>query len=191
MYNKLQVPELCAIHPFTASLWRQAVCLPCILYRMNALLLSNNVRLKVATQIRGLGTLTLPQDFKWKPLSFGWSLSDIMCASDEKRAIENKVEIEDVKLDEVTLVNPAIKDEFKAEVVKENGVDKKSHDMAKERKDGKHKHHHAKKGKEKDPEPKPEEPEEELSGFAKAAKEPLGPGVSLAESLLFGSSLKG
>jgi endoribonuclease Dicer len=31
--KQILVPELCAIHPFPASLWRQAVCLPCILYR--------------------------------------------------------------------------------------------------------------------------------------------------------------
>jgi len=33
--KQILVPELCAIHPFPASLWRQAVCLPCILYRLN------------------------------------------------------------------------------------------------------------------------------------------------------------
>ena len=45
------VPELCTLHPFPASLWRKAVCLPFILYRINALLLADQIRREVAVSI--------------------------------------------------------------------------------------------------------------------------------------------
>lgn len=57
--KQILIPELCAIHPFPASLWRQAVCLPCILYRINALLLANQIRCQVAQMIN-LGKKNLP-----------------------------------------------------------------------------------------------------------------------------------
>lgn len=75
--KQILVAELCAIHPFPASLWRQAVCLPCILYRVNALLLADQIRREVARAI-GLGRETLPEDFDWPALDFGWSLADVL-----------------------------------------------------------------------------------------------------------------
>ena len=42
--KQILVPELCDIHPFPAPLWRKAVCLPAILYRINALLIAEQVR---------------------------------------------------------------------------------------------------------------------------------------------------
>lgn len=42
--KQILVPELVQIHPFPASLWRKAVSLPCILYRLNALLLADEIR---------------------------------------------------------------------------------------------------------------------------------------------------
>lgn len=56
--KQILIPELCMIHPFPASLWRQAVCLPCVLYRINALLLADEIRTIVAQEI-GLGQLHL------------------------------------------------------------------------------------------------------------------------------------
>lgn len=56
--KQILVPELCAIHPFPASLWRKAVCLPCILYRMNALFLADQIRGTVAAEL-GLGKINL------------------------------------------------------------------------------------------------------------------------------------
>lgn len=41
--KQILVPELCFVHPFPASLWQKAVCLPCILHRLNALLLADEV----------------------------------------------------------------------------------------------------------------------------------------------------
>ncbi|KAI9556129.1 hypothetical protein GHT06_018703 [Daphnia sinensis] len=59
--KQILVPELCSIHPFSASLWRQAVCLPCILYRLNGLLLAEQLRCKVAMEI-SLGKSQLDPD---------------------------------------------------------------------------------------------------------------------------------
>nr|AUZ94233.1 dicer-1 [Recilia dorsalis] len=81
--KQILVPELCMIHPFPASLWRQAVCLPCVLYRINALLLADEIRTTVAREI-SLGLLTLPSDFEWPPLDFGWSLADVLKKSKEE-----------------------------------------------------------------------------------------------------------
>lgn len=83
--KQILVPELCTIHPFPASLWRKAVCLPCILYRLNALLLADEIRKKVAEEL-ALGQIDLPATFQWDPLNFGWSLSDVLKKSREGKA---------------------------------------------------------------------------------------------------------
>ncbi|RZF36221.1 hypothetical protein LSTR_LSTR008547 [Laodelphax striatellus] len=80
--KQILVPELCMVHPFPASLWRKAVCLPCILYRINALLLADEIRTTVSREI-GLGMIELNPDFDWKPLDFGWSLADVLKKSKE------------------------------------------------------------------------------------------------------------
>ncbi|CAH1964499.1 unnamed protein product [Acanthoscelides obtectus] len=58
--KQILVPELCAIHPFPASLWRKAVALPCVLYRINALLLADQIRRTVAVDLN-LGKVQLPE----------------------------------------------------------------------------------------------------------------------------------
>ncbi|XP_015439626.1 PREDICTED: endoribonuclease Dcr-1 [Dufourea novaeangliae] len=80
--KQILVAELCAIHPFPASLWRQAVCLPCILCRINALLLANQIRCQVAQSIN-LGRENLDSDFEWPALDFGWSLAEVLKKSKE------------------------------------------------------------------------------------------------------------
>ncbi|KAK3886818.1 hypothetical protein Pcinc_009043 [Petrolisthes cinctipes] len=75
--KQILVPELCMIHPFPASLWRKAVCLPTILYRINALLLADQLRICVASEV-GLGMLNLRAGFSWPALDFGWSLADVL-----------------------------------------------------------------------------------------------------------------
>lgn len=77
--KQILVPELCIIHPFPASLWRKAVCLPCILYRVNSLLLAEQLRLSVAQAI-SVGSAVLPRDFVWPMLDFGWTLADVLKA---------------------------------------------------------------------------------------------------------------
>ncbi|KAJ8955484.1 hypothetical protein NQ318_003585 [Aromia moschata] len=88
--------ELCAIHPFPASLWRKALDLPCILYRVNALLLADQIRRTVAV------TLNLGKTSKWPPLNFGWSLSDVLKKSreEERRKQEEKLKLLEQKAEE-------------------------------------------------------------------------------------------
>lgn len=166
----MKVPELCSIHPFNASLWRQAVCLPCILYRLNCLLIANNIRLTVATQISGLGQITLQKGFKWEGLSFGWSLSDVLANLSQTG---NKSELLD---------GDSSRDVTKEEeIVEEVFVDKLPEEEPKKKERVKSKS--AKKIE--------KEAEEELTGFAKAAKEATLSGVSLAEALLLNENLLG
>ncbi|XP_022250670.1 endoribonuclease Dicer-like [Limulus polyphemus] len=69
--KQILIPELCIVHPFPASLWRKAVCLPCILYRVNSLLLAEQLRVRVAKEI-GVGSCNFPDGFRWPTLDFGW-----------------------------------------------------------------------------------------------------------------------
>jgi len=48
--KQILVPELCDVHPFPASLWRKAVCLPAMLYRVNCLLIAEELRHCIATE---------------------------------------------------------------------------------------------------------------------------------------------
>lgn len=99
--KQILVPELCTIHPFSASLWRAAVCLPCILYRINALLLADEIRIEVSRDI-ALGTDEPIEmaGFEWPVLDFGWSLADVL-----KKAKEAKPPKEVRKSDETKVVN--------------------------------------------------------------------------------------
>lgn len=42
------VPELVNVHPLRASIWRRCMCLPSILYRLNCLLLAEELRREIA-----------------------------------------------------------------------------------------------------------------------------------------------
>lgn len=66
VFVQILVPELCAIHPIPASLWRKAVCLPSILYRLHCLLTAEELRSQTAIEA-GVGARTLPPDFRWPP----------------------------------------------------------------------------------------------------------------------------
>uniref|UniRef100_A0A672YU18 ribonuclease III n=1 Tax=Sphaeramia orbicularis TaxID=375764 RepID=A0A672YU18_9TELE len=72
--KQILVPELCAIHPIPASLWRKAVCLPSILYRLHCLLTAEELRAQTASEA-GVGSQTLPPDFRYPNLDFGWKRS--------------------------------------------------------------------------------------------------------------------
>lgn len=97
--KQILVPELCTIHPFPASLWRAAVCLPCIIYRINALLLADEIRLQVASDL-GLGTVDMLSDnFEWPNLDFGWTLSDVLRKNRDTKVSDDVIENESIKLD--------------------------------------------------------------------------------------------
>ncbi|TRY98782.1 hypothetical protein DNTS_014438 [Danionella cerebrum] len=72
--KQILVPELCAIHPIPASLWRKAVCLPSILYRLHCLLTAEELRSQTAIDA-GVGAQNLPPDFRYPNLDFGWKKS--------------------------------------------------------------------------------------------------------------------
>lgn len=117
--KQILVPELCTIHPFPASLWRAAVCLPCILYRINGLLLADEIRKKVAFEMAlGRVDITEKDDFDWPLLDFGWSLADVLkkCQDavlkpEKVSEKEKKVEevVEEIKIEEVIEVDPVEK----------------------------------------------------------------------------------
>ncbi|GFU19604.1 endoribonuclease Dicer [Nephila pilipes] len=92
--KQILIPELCTVHPFPAYLWRKAVCLPCILYRLNSLLLAEQLRLLVANNI-SIGIRELPEDFQWPPLDFGWTLADIITAQSEEKEMKKANEPKD------------------------------------------------------------------------------------------------
>ncbi|XP_058811956.1 endoribonuclease Dcr-1 [Topomyia yanbarensis] len=95
--KQILIPELCTIHPFPASLWRAAVCLPCILYRINALLLADEIRKEVAFDL-GLGATEISNEgFEWPILNFGWSLADVLKKSREAKLTLSNQPIEDVE----------------------------------------------------------------------------------------------
>ena len=68
--KQILVPELCDMHVFPASLWRKAVCLPAILYRLNYLLLSEDIRKHVAIEAN-IGIVDLPKGHRFPKLDFG------------------------------------------------------------------------------------------------------------------------
>lgn len=68
--KQILVPELCDIHVFLASLWRKAVCLPAILYRMNYLLIGEEIRKHISKETK-IGISELPNDYRFPKLDFG------------------------------------------------------------------------------------------------------------------------
>ena len=75
--KQILVPELCSVHPFRASLWRQTVSLPCIFYRLNSLLLADQIRVLVSNEV-GLGRSKVDDSHRWEALNFGWTLSEVL-----------------------------------------------------------------------------------------------------------------
>lgn len=91
--KQLLIPELCSIHPFPASFWRKAVCLPCIFYRLNSLYLAEDLRRRVAEEV-GIGFVEPPKGFKWPTLDFGWSLRQVI---ESGQAAEDKKQSKQIK----------------------------------------------------------------------------------------------
>ncbi|ALC45996.1 Dcr-1 [Drosophila busckii] len=115
--KQILVPELCTVHPFPASLWRTAVCLPCILYRINGLLLADDIRKQVSADL-ALGQQQIEDEqFEWPMLDFGWSLSEVLKKSRETRekpsnatAVAKSTELEepvDVELEQTATTKSA------------------------------------------------------------------------------------
>lgn len=129
--KQILVPELCTIHPFPASLWRAAVCLPCVLYRFNALLLADEIRKKVAHDI-GLGIDNVDNmDIEWSVLDFGWSLADVLKRAKEggkSEDIKPKTEEVDVQLNGI-IADEEKQDKEEVSDPKETNDSKKAEDL--------------------------------------------------------------
>ncbi|XP_017052543.1 endoribonuclease Dcr-1 [Drosophila ficusphila] len=122
--KQILVPELCTVHPFPASLWRTAVCLPCILYRINGLLLADDIRKQVSADL-GLGRQKIEEEeFEWPMLDFGWSLSEVLKKSRESKQKDSQKVLENGK-DSMEDQKEAIKEETQqAENSKDDKVEK-------------------------------------------------------------------
>ncbi|KAH9630840.1 hypothetical protein HF086_001869 [Spodoptera exigua] len=96
--KQILIPELCRVHPFAAPLWFATVALPCVLYRINALLIADEIRRAVAIDV-GLGIPKINEQtmpgFQWPALDFGWSLAEVLSADSEK--IDKKKDEEESK----------------------------------------------------------------------------------------------
>jgi hypothetical protein len=89
------VPELVNVHPLTASVWKKSLCLPAILYRINSLLVAEELRREIA-QSAGVGVPWMPGGSeKFSKLSFEW---------DQKKEIEC-ISVPDVEIDINTIQN--------------------------------------------------------------------------------------
>ncbi|XP_039260610.2 endoribonuclease Dicer-like [Styela clava] len=91
--RQILVPELCDLHPIPASLWRKAVCIPSIVYRLSSILVAEELRHKIYED-SGIGQGSLPLGKQWPDLDFGWSNfpnEKILKESDEnpENSIEN------------------------------------------------------------------------------------------------------
>lgn len=64
------VPELCSIHPVPGYLWRQLFILPAVLYRMESLLVAEELRSTVARAL-GRGAVEWPNDMPLPLLTMG------------------------------------------------------------------------------------------------------------------------
>ncbi|KAJ2942402.1 hypothetical protein O0L34_g16006 [Tuta absoluta] len=120
--KQILVPELCRVHPFAAPLWFATVALPCVLYRINALLIADEIRRSVAIDV-GLGIPKIDENtcpgFQWPPLDFGWSLAEVLNADSEKTE-KKKIE-EDTNKKEDEPIKEEDSDSKKEEVEEEGG----------------------------------------------------------------------
>lgn len=73
------VPELVNVHPLAATVWRRCLCLPSILYRLNSLLVAEELRREIA-QASGVGVPWSSGQFE--RLAFDWDASKEMEVSD-------------------------------------------------------------------------------------------------------------
>ncbi|GFT77874.1 endoribonuclease Dicer [Nephila pilipes] len=65
-YREYLVPELTIIHPFPSSFFFKVMCLPTILFRLNGLLLAEEIRKSVVLEAH-VGTAYLPHNTSWTP----------------------------------------------------------------------------------------------------------------------------
>ncbi|XP_063372084.1 endoribonuclease Dcr-1 [Cydia amplana] len=119
--KQILVPELCTVHPFAAPLWFATVALPCVLYRINALLIADEIRRGVAAGV-ALGVPRVGPGFQWPPLDFGWSLAEVLSADCEKNDKRKENEEESKDEDEVELKETEHEEQKETEEPKEKTI---------------------------------------------------------------------
>ena len=86
--KQILIPELCDVHPFPASLWRKAVCLPAMVYRMNCLLVAEELRRCIAVEAHiGCVEGKLNEFDSCPPLRFGFCDVSQTCAKQQEESI--------------------------------------------------------------------------------------------------------
>lgn len=75
------VPELVNIHPFSATVLRRSMCLPSILYRLNSLLVVEDLRREIARST-GVGIPWFSESQKFHKLTFDWDRNKELEISD-------------------------------------------------------------------------------------------------------------
>lgn len=65
-YKEHLVPELCIIHPFPSIFFFKVTCLPTVLFRLNGLLLAEEIRRAIAREAR-VGAAKLTDNATWQP----------------------------------------------------------------------------------------------------------------------------
>ena len=82
------VPELCYVYPIPASLWRKAVCLPSLLYRLNSLLVAEEFRVLISMEV-GVGMRELPLDeYPFPNMTFGWDGLDLQNLENQNKELQ-------------------------------------------------------------------------------------------------------
>ncbi|GBO39829.1 Endoribonuclease Dcr-1, partial [Araneus ventricosus] len=108
-YKEYLVPELCVIHPFQSSLFLKVMCLPTVLFRLNGLLLAEEIRRAIAQEAR-VGTAELTGSTAWQPFHLettNKSLTDYLFQIGELREIpKNEIIpcdiVKDINSNEIT-----------------------------------------------------------------------------------------
>ncbi|GMT18805.1 hypothetical protein PFISCL1PPCAC_10102, partial [Pristionchus fissidentatus] len=70
--RQIFVPELLDRHPISAQLWHSIAALPSFFYRMNALLVADEIRTRVMVEALGMSVeeATPTEDWQWSPLAY-------------------------------------------------------------------------------------------------------------------------
>ncbi|VDM39187.1 unnamed protein product [Toxocara canis] len=74
--GQILVPELVDVHPIAASLWNVIAALPTLLYRINCLLLANELRETIVSEALGMDN-SVPEDHVWPPLDYPTPMDDV------------------------------------------------------------------------------------------------------------------
>lgn len=77
------MPELCDVHRFPASLWRQTVWVPSIFHRLNSLLLADELRVEIQANTN-LGSAILPTSTYLSSFSIAIQENSILFLLDEQ-----------------------------------------------------------------------------------------------------------